>query len=90
MVHNLLSLRQFTADNSCSVESDTSGLSVKDLSTGRPLLRCDSTGPLYTFRLPISAASTSPSSSSSAALAVTPSSTTWHHGLGHPGRDVLA
>jgi hypothetical protein len=90
MVHNLLSIRQFTADNSCSVEFDTSGLSVKDLATGRPLLRCDSTRPLYTLRLPVSAASTSPSSSSSAALAVTPTSTTWHHRLGHPGRDVLA
>jgi hypothetical protein len=60
MVHNLLSIRQFTADNSCSVEFDTSGLSVKDLATVRPLLRCDSTGPLYTLRLPVSAASTSP------------------------------
>jgi hypothetical protein len=28
--------------------SDTSSLSVKDLATGRPLLRCDSTGPLWT------------------------------------------
>jgi hypothetical protein len=81
LVHNRLSFRQFTADNSCSVEFETSGLSVKDLATGRPLLRCDSTGPLYTLRLPVSAASTSPSSSSLAALAVTPSSTT---------RDVLA
>jgi hypothetical protein len=90
MVHNLLSIRQFTADNSCSVEFDSSGLSVKDLATGRPLLRCDTTGPLYILRLPGSAASTSPSSSSSAALAVTPSPTTWHRRLGHPGRDVLA
>jgi hypothetical protein len=49
MVHNLLSIRQFTADNSCTVEFDSSGLSVKDLATGRPLLRCDSTGPLYTL-----------------------------------------
>ena len=80
MVHNLLSIRQFTADNSCSVEFDTSGLTVKDLASRRPLLRCDSTGPLYTLRLP----------SSAAALAVTPSSTTWHRRLGHPGRDVLA
>jgi hypothetical protein len=38
MVHNLLSIRQFTAGNSCSVEFDSSGLSVKDLATGRPLL----------------------------------------------------
>ena len=26
MVHNLLSIRQFTADNSCSIEFDSSGL----------------------------------------------------------------
>jgi hypothetical protein len=90
MVHNLLSIRQFTADNSCSMEFDSSGLSVKNLAIGRPLLRCDSTGPLYTLWLPGSAASTSPSSSSSAALALTPFSTTWHHQLGHLGRDVLA
>jgi hypothetical protein len=63
---------------------------LKDLATGRPLLRCDSTRPLYTLRLPGSATSTSPSSSSSAAFAVTPSSTTWHRRLGHPGRDILA
>jgi hypothetical protein len=85
MVHNLLSIRQFTADNSCSVEFDTSSLSVKDLATERPLLRWDSIGPLYTLRLPASAASTSPSSSSSAALAATPSSNTWHRRLSHPG-----
>src|SRR6185312_11125639 len=41
-----------------------------------------------TLRLPASA--TRPSASSSSAFAVTPSSTTWHHRLGHPGRDVLA
>jgi hypothetical protein len=90
MVHNLLSFRQFTADKSCSAKFDTCGLPVKDLATGRPLLRCDSSGPLYTLRLPISAASTSPSSSSSAALVVTSASTTWHRRLGHSGRDVLA
>ena len=90
MVHNLLSIRKFTADNSCSVEFDPFGLSVKDLASRRPLLRCDSPGPLYTIRLPASAPSLSPSSgSSSAALAVT-SSSTWHRRLGHPGRDVLA
>ena len=56
MVHNLLSIRQFTADNSCSIEFDSSGLTVKDSASRRPLLRCDSTGPLYTLRLPSSAA----------------------------------
>ena len=48
MVHNLFSIRRFTTDNSCSVEFDSSSLTVKDLASRRPLLRCDSTGPLYT------------------------------------------
>jgi hypothetical protein len=38
MVHNLLSIHRFTVDNSCSVEFDSSGLTVKDLSSRRPLL----------------------------------------------------
>ena len=89
MVHNLLSIRQFTADNSCSIEFDSSGLTVKDSASRRPLLRCDSSGPLYTLRLPASAASPS-TSSSSVALATTLSYTIWHGRLGHFGRDVLA
>jgi len=89
MVHNLLSIRQFTADNSCSIEFDSSGLTVKDSASRRPLLRCDSPRPLYTLRLPASATPSS-TSSSSTAFAVTLSSTTWHRRLGHPGRDVLA
>ena len=52
MVHNLLSIRQFTADNSCSIKFDSSGLTVKDSASRRPLLWCDSTGPFYTLRLP--------------------------------------
>ena len=89
IVHNLLSIRQFTVDNSCTIEFESSGLTVKDLASRRPLLRCDSTGLLYTLRLPASAPppSTSPSS---AAFTATSSSTTWHRRLGHPGRDVLA
>ena len=89
MVHNLLSIRQFTADNSFFIEFDSSGLTVKDSASRRPLLLCDSTGLLYTLRLPSSAAPLLPSSSS-AAFAAPPSSTTWHCRLGHPGRDVLA
>jgi hypothetical protein len=36
LVHNLLSIRRFTTDNSCSVEFDSSGLTVKDSATRRP------------------------------------------------------
>jgi hypothetical protein len=73
MVHNLLSIRRFTTDNSCSVEFDPSGLTVRDLASQCPLLRCNSTGPLYTLQFPVSV---SPSSPSSAAFAATTSSTT--------------
>ena len=89
LVHNLLSIRRFTADNSCSVEFDSSGLTVKDSATRRPLLRCDSTGPLYTLRLPHATSSSSSSPDTAAVFAATTSSTTWHRRLGHPGRDAL-
>ena len=49
IVQNLLSVRQFTHDNHCSIEFDALGFSVKDLSTGRVMLRCNSTGDLYTL-----------------------------------------
>ena len=57
MIHNLLSIRQFTSDNSCSIEFDSSGLTVKDSASRRPLLRCDVTarGPFtpFAFLLPL-------------------------------------
>jgi hypothetical protein len=89
LVHNLLSIRRFTTDNSCSVEFDSSGLTVKDSATRRPLLRCDSTDPLYTIRLPHATSSSSSSPDTTAVLAATTSSTTWHRRLGHPGCDAL-
>jgi hypothetical protein len=89
LVHNLLSIRRFTADNSCSVEFDSSGLTVKDSATRRPLLQCDSTGPLYTLRLPHATSSSSSSPATAAVFAATTSSTTWHCRLGHPGREAL-
>jgi hypothetical protein len=89
LVHNLLSIRRFTADNSCSVEFDSSGLTVKDSATRCPLLRCDSTAPLYTLRLPHATSASSSSPATAAVFAATTSSTTWHHRLGHPGRDAL-
>jgi len=92
MVQNLLSIRRFIADNSCSMEFDFSSLTMKDLASQHPLLLCDSMGPLYTLRFMVSArASASPSSPSifSAALTATTSSTTWHQRLGHPRHDAL-
>jgi hypothetical protein len=76
LVHNLLSIRRFTADNSCSVEFDSSGLTVKDSATWHPLRRCDNTGPLYTLRLPHATSSSSLSPATAAAFAATTSSTT--------------
>jgi hypothetical protein len=52
ITHNLLSVRRFTTDNSCSIEFDPAGFSVKDLDTRTLLARCDSSGPLYTLRPP--------------------------------------
>jgi hypothetical protein len=59
---------------------------VKDLATRTLLSRCDSTGPLYTLRLPASPFSTS----TPHALTAATSSITWHCRLGHPGRDVMS
>ena len=39
IVKNLVSVRQFTTDNNCSVEFDPLGFSVKDLPTRREILR---------------------------------------------------
>ena len=60
-----------------AVEFDSLGVSVKDLRTQNTLLRCNSTGPLYTLQLPSS-------TTGSCALVATPSPTTWHRRLGHP------
>jgi hypothetical protein len=52
IIQNLLSVHRFTTDNWCSMEFGPFGLSVKDLSTRNVITRCDSSGPLYTMRLP--------------------------------------
>jgi hypothetical protein len=54
LVQSLISVRHFTTDNSCSMEFDPFGLSVKDLATRRVLARYDNTSPLYTIPLPTS------------------------------------
>lgn len=76
IVRNLLSVRQFTRDNHCSIEFDATGFSVKDPRTGRVMLRCASDGDLYT--LP---------AAPSCHLAV--SSSLWHRRLGHPAPAAL-
>jgi hypothetical protein len=93
MVQSLFSIRRFTTDNWCSMEFDPFGLSVKDLTTKNVIVRSNSTGPLYTMRLP---GSLTPSSSAVAALAVVPHALTvvaltmWHRRLGHPDPDALS
>jgi hypothetical protein len=82
ITHNLLSVRRFTTDNSCSIEFDPSGFSVKDLATRTLLARCDSSGPLYTLQPTTVGMSPPP-------VLVSTTSTTWHRRLGHPGSDVM-
>nr|GEW39917.1 ribonuclease H-like domain-containing protein [Tanacetum cinerariifolium] len=77
-VKNLIFVCQFVRDNSCTVEFDPFGFSVKDFITRRVLLYCDSTSDLYLV--------TKPSIIPHAFLT---SQYTWHQRLGHPGSEVL-
>jgi transposase InsO family protein len=80
LVRNLLSVRQFTRDNNCSIEFDALGFSVKDMASRRVMLRCDSDGDLYTIP---AATHTSPHAS----IAITTS--LWHSRLGHPSSTAI-
>jgi hypothetical protein len=88
IIKNLLSVRQFTTDNNCSMEFDPFGLSVKDLSSRNTILRCNSSGSLYTISLPTARAP--PATTHYGLAAVTTPASLWHQRLGHPGPDVLA
>jgi hypothetical protein len=68
------------------MEFDPFGLFVKDLATRTLLAWCDSSGPLYTLRLPASSSMTS----ASHALTAATSSITWHRRFAHLGRDVMS
>lgn len=81
----LLSICQFTTDNSCSMEFDLFCLYVKDLATRTLSARCDNSGPLYTLRLPASSSSTSTPHALTAAASIT-----WHRHLSHLKRDVMS
>ncbi|GJR31715.1 hypothetical protein Tco_1107947 [Tanacetum coccineum] len=52
IIKNLISVRQFTRDNNCTIEFDAFGFSVKDYLTRHILLRCDSSGDLYPVTKP--------------------------------------
>lgn len=78
IIHNLLSVLWFTIDNSCSVDFDPFGLSMKDLSTSTLLVRCDSSRSLEMLW-----------TSSPSLLASTSSTTTWHRRPGHLEPDVM-
>ncbi|GKC21764.1 hypothetical protein Tco_1023914, partial [Tanacetum coccineum] len=52
IIKNLISVRQFTKDNNCTVEFDAFIFSVKDFLTRHILLRCDSSGDLYPVTQP--------------------------------------
>jgi hypothetical protein len=88
LVQNLLSVHRFTTINSCSMEFDPFGLSVKDLTTRSVIARYDSPGPLYT--IPLRASATSAPATQPYALAATTSPSTWHRRLGHFGSDFLS
>jgi histone deacetylase 1/2 len=74
LIKNLISVRQFTIDNNCSVEFDPFGCSMTEIA------RCNSPGPLYPLRLPPAAHS----------LVAGSTSSLWHRRLGHPGHEALS
>ncbi|KAJ9561300.1 hypothetical protein OSB04_006460 [Centaurea solstitialis] len=84
IIKNLLSIRRFTIDNNVSVEFDPFGLTVKEYRTRTPILRCNSTGDLYPFKLKSSSQVTHPSTFAAITRDL------WPHRLGHPGADVLS
>jgi hypothetical protein len=65
------------------MEFDSFGLSVKDLATWNVIVRSNSSGPVYTLRLPTQI-------STPRALTVVASASTWHRRLGHPGQDIIS
>jgi hypothetical protein len=84
LIRNLLSIRKFTLDNSCTIEFDTFGFSMKDLKTRRVILRCNSDRDLYTFP------GTVFHRHSRHRHASTASGDLWHQHLGHPGHDAMS
>lgn len=55
LIKNLIFVRRFSRDNSCSIEFDPFGFSIKDLRTRIVILCCNSDGDLYTVGAPAAA-----------------------------------
>jgi hypothetical protein len=84
----------FTTDNWCSMEFDSFGLSVKDLTTRNVITRSNSINLLYTLCLPRSTNSGHTSQCAMSAITsphILAAATTsmWHCHLGHHGPDAL-
>lgn len=47
IIENLIYVCKFVTDNSCAIKFDTFGFCIKDHQTQIKLLRCNSSGPLY-------------------------------------------
>lgn len=84
LIYNLILVRQFTRDNSCSIEFDHCSFSVKDLCTKRETFCCNRAGDLYSRR------STTTASSSHGFLVASSSSELWYQRLGHLGHSTLS
>jgi hypothetical protein len=78
IIQNLLSVRHFTTENRCSMDFDPFGLCMKDLSMRNVITRWNSSGALYTLRLPSHLAPSLPMSAPSVVIA---STSIWHR---HP------
>ncbi|GKV19435.1 hypothetical protein SLEP1_g29696 [Rubroshorea leprosula] len=77
LTKNLVFVRQFTRDNNCSVNFDSSGFSIKDNKMKNVLLRCNSSDGLYSF-------SSGSFPNYPAVYSVLHSLDVWHCHLGHP------
>ena len=84
IIKNLISVRKFVTDNSCAIDFDPFGFCVKDLRTRTKLLRCNSSGPLY------SVTPSPPLLSHSAFTTTSLNGSVWHARLGHPSNATLS
>src|SRR4051812_28857804 len=80
LIRNLISVRQFTTDNSVSLEFDPFGLSAKDLNSKAVLARYNSSSDLY----PLHGTPTSTPQAFHVSVDL------WHRRLGHPNHNTLS